>query len=127
MNKFTTYKNTKVTTPNQTEKNKKKKQKQPVKGKKKKKKKRVIPPGIEPGTLSVLDSRDNRYTTESLRYRLLTFLVLSSAQMYTVPSVLCSYKKVQKNAAKVKCHNIEIAYPWPSSYHACTIMHIHAA
>lgn len=28
-------------------------------------KKRVIPPGIEPGTLSVLDSRDNRYTTES--------------------------------------------------------------
>ena len=28
-------------------------------------KKAVIPPGIEPGTLSVLDSRDNRYTTES--------------------------------------------------------------
>ena len=27
--------------------------------------KKVIPPGIEPGTLSVLDSRDNRYTTES--------------------------------------------------------------
>ena len=27
----------------------------------------MIPPGIEPGTLSVLDSRDNRYTTESLR------------------------------------------------------------
>ena len=26
----------------------------------------VIPPGIEPGTLSVLDSRDNRYTMESL-------------------------------------------------------------
>ena len=26
----------------------------------------VIPPGIEPGTLSVLDSRDNHYTTESL-------------------------------------------------------------
>ena len=26
---------------------------------------KVIPPGIEPGTLSVLDSRDNRYTTES--------------------------------------------------------------
>ena len=25
----------------------------------------VIPPGIEPGTLSVLDSRDNRYTMES--------------------------------------------------------------
>ena len=35
-----------------------------------KKKSLVIPPGIEPGTLSVLDSRDNRYTTESLwRYR----------------------------------------------------------
>ena len=34
--------------------------------KKKKKKVSVIPPGIEPGTLSVLDSRDNRYTTESL-------------------------------------------------------------
>ena len=31
----------------------------------KKKKNSVIPPGIEPGTLSVLDSRDNRYTTES--------------------------------------------------------------
>ena len=29
-------------------------------------KKRVIPPGIEPGTLSVLDSRDNHYTMESL-------------------------------------------------------------
>ncbi len=29
-------------------------------------KKRVIPPRIEPGTLSVLDSRDNHYTTESL-------------------------------------------------------------
>ena len=28
-------------------------------------KKKVIPPGIEPGTLSVLDSRDNRYTMES--------------------------------------------------------------
>ena len=26
----------------------------------------MILPGIEPGTLSVLDSRDNRYTTESL-------------------------------------------------------------
>ena len=25
----------------------------------------MIPPGIEPGTLSVLDSRDNRYTMES--------------------------------------------------------------
>ena len=25
----------------------------------------VIPPGIEPGTLSVLDSRDNHYTMES--------------------------------------------------------------
>ena len=91
MNKFTTYKNTKVTTPNQTEK----KKNNLWKGEKNEKK-RVIPPGIEPGTLSVLDSRDNRYTTESLRYRLLTFLVLSSAQMYAVPSVLCSYKKVQK-------------------------------
>ena len=35
-------------------------------GKKIEKKSTVIPPGIEPGTLSVLDSRDNRYTTESL-------------------------------------------------------------
>ena len=26
---------------------------------------KVIPPGIEPGTLSVLDSRDNHYTMES--------------------------------------------------------------
>ena len=26
---------------------------------------KMIPPGIEPGTLSVLDSRDNRYTMES--------------------------------------------------------------
>ena len=26
----------------------------------------MIPPGIEPGTLSVLDSRDNHYTMESL-------------------------------------------------------------
>ena len=25
----------------------------------------MIPPGIEPGTLSVLDSRDNHYTMES--------------------------------------------------------------
>ena len=31
----------------------------------KKKRKQVIPPGIEPGTLSVLDSRDNHYTMES--------------------------------------------------------------
>ena len=30
-----------------------------------KKEREVIPPGIEPGTLSVLDSRDNRYTMES--------------------------------------------------------------
>ena len=30
-----------------------------------KKKEKVIPPGIEPGTLSVLDSCDNRYTMES--------------------------------------------------------------
>ena len=29
------------------------------------KREKVIPPGIEPGTLSVLDSRDNRYTMES--------------------------------------------------------------
>ena len=34
---------------------------------KEKKKKRVIPPGIEPGTLSVLDSRDNHYTMESYK------------------------------------------------------------
>ena len=27
--------------------------------------KQLIPPGLEPGTLSVLDSRDNHYTTES--------------------------------------------------------------
>ena len=33
--------------------------------KKKKKKEKVFPPGIEPGTLSVLDSRDNHYTTET--------------------------------------------------------------
>ena len=26
---------------------------------------KVFPPGIEPGTLSVLDSRDNHYTTET--------------------------------------------------------------
>ncbi len=26
----------------------------------------MIPPGIEPGTLSVLDSRDNHYTMESI-------------------------------------------------------------
>ena len=32
------------------------------------KKNSVIPPGIEPGTLSVLDSRDNHYTTESLQH-----------------------------------------------------------
>ena len=37
-----------------------------VKKKLLKTKKSVIPPGIEPGTLSVLDSRDNHYTTESL-------------------------------------------------------------
>ena len=38
-----------------------------VRGEKKKKnrEKQVIPPGIEPGTLSVLDSRDNHYTMES--------------------------------------------------------------
>ena len=44
----------------------------------KKKKNSVIPPGIEPGTLSVLDSRDNRYTTESLwlYYRKCTYLLL---------------------------------------------------
>ena len=34
---------------------------------KKTKEKKVIPPGFEPGTLSVLDSRDNHYTTESDR------------------------------------------------------------
>ena len=33
------------------------------------KKEKVIPPGIEPGTLSVLDSRDNRYTMESTYMR----------------------------------------------------------
>ena len=33
--------------------------------KKKKKKESMILPGIEPGTLSVLDSHDNHYTTES--------------------------------------------------------------
>ena len=30
-----------------------------------KKGEKLIPPGIEPGTLSVLDSRDNHYTMES--------------------------------------------------------------
>ena len=29
-------------------------------------KKKLSLPGIEPGTLSVLDSRDNHYTTETL-------------------------------------------------------------
>ena len=28
--------------------------------------KNKFPPGLEPGTLSVLDSRDNHYTTETL-------------------------------------------------------------
>ena len=65
MNQFTTYKKHKGNTPNQTEK--KGTCERGRKKKKKKKKERVIPPGIEPGTLSVLDSRDNRYTTESLR------------------------------------------------------------
>ena len=31
----------------------------------KKRAQKVFPPGIEPGTLSVLDSRDNHYTTET--------------------------------------------------------------
>ena len=31
----------------------------------KKEKKNMSLPGIEPGTLSVLDSRDNHYTTET--------------------------------------------------------------
>ena len=35
--------------------------------KRKPRKKEMIPPGFEPGTLSVLDSRDNHYTTESDR------------------------------------------------------------
>ena len=60
--KVTTYKNTYT---NRRRKKEEKKTATCEKGKKKKK--RVIPPGIEPGTLSVLDSRDNRYTTESLR------------------------------------------------------------
>ena len=35
------------------------------KKKKRKEDNNMIPPGIEPGTLSVLDSRDNHYTMES--------------------------------------------------------------
>ena len=49
-----------------------------------KKDKRVIPPGIEPGTLSVLDSCDNRYTMESRAAVSSPSLVYKlSAQMYT--------------------------------------------
>ena len=38
----------------------------------------MIPPGIEPGTLSVLDSRDNRYTMESLMITLHAYVSLST-------------------------------------------------
>ena len=84
---------TKTHTQTEGEKKKKKKQ-QPVK--REKKKKRVIPPGIEPGTLSVLDSRDNRYTTESLRYEPtnISCFVIST----NVRPALCSLILRNKNA-----------------------------
>ena len=41
-------------------------------------KRRVIPPRIEPGTLSVLDSRDNHYTMESHTLMLTCSVILSS-------------------------------------------------
>ena len=50
--------------------------------KKKKRRKQVIPPGIEPGTLSVLDSRDNHYTMESAAGIVVSVLVLQ--QQFTL-------------------------------------------
>ena len=40
--------------------------------------------------------------------------------MYAVPSVPRSY--VQESTTNAECHNIEVAYPWPSSYYSCTFM-----
>ncbi len=67
-----------------------------------KKKKEVIPPGIEPGTLSVLDSRDNHYTMESSvfvsqQYDNITPLLLCSAALehyLTVMSCITSLLQV---------------------------------
>ena len=53
-----------------------------VREKKKKRRKQVIPPGIEPGTLSVLDSRDNHYTMESAAGIVVSVLVLQ--QQFTL-------------------------------------------
>ena len=55
----------------------------------------MIPPGIEPGTLSVLDSRDNRYTTESTDRKVSQNQYLYSANVYTRASATSSYKMKQ--------------------------------
>ena len=56
----------------------------------KKKGKQVIPPGIEPGTLSVLDSRDNHYTMESAAVMLGLSVGFTTA-VYTVVEQLLSF------------------------------------
>ena len=47
----------------------------------------MIPPGIEPGTLSVLDSRDNRYTMES--------------HIQIIATMQCSYNQLTEQRVQV--------------------------
>ena len=48
----------------------------------KNKSKKMISPGFEPGTFSVLDWRDNRYTTRSCYFAAL--ILLTYFQMFTL-------------------------------------------
>ena len=54
-----------------------------------KKERKVIPPGIEPGTLSVLDSRDNRYTMESTGSANPLIMVFAHTHTHTQASNWC--------------------------------------
>ena len=55
----------------------------------------MIPPGIEPGTLSVLDSRDNHYTMESymdLIYDTLVCIHVAQSSIIAITNKLGRYR-----------------------------------
>ena len=49
----------------------------------------MIPPGIEPGTLSVLDSRDNHYTMESTADQVLLIVCFTTEDYIKFYSAVC--------------------------------------
>ena len=50
---------------------------------------KLFPPGLEPGTFRVLGERDNHYTTETLLYNALLFVLKLQVQGHNTGTGFC--------------------------------------